>query len=419
MTSWRDITTLSILFLSLYFEVFMLVTYVRRRRLLHGRVKHEPQTHPDLPYVTIIVPCYNEEKTLAATIKSLLALDYPKEKLHIMAVDDGSTDGTFKALQEFADHSQIEILHKENGGKHTVLNMGIARTKSEFVGCLDADSYVNPDALLRIIKRFNDPEVMAVVPSLHIHMPRTPIQKMQKVEYTLGVFWRSILAELNSLYVTPGPFSIFRKSVFDKVGLYHKAHNTEDMEMAMRIQSNGLKIVCANDAVVHTSSPRSVMKLYKQRVRWTSGFLQNLRDYKKLVFNTKTGHLGALVLPIMILSTASIIFIISGWAYDMWRYFHGLIIRFEALGTRMFEWNGFNWHSWNWFFLHTSPIMFGGIVSLVIIIAFILVGAKLSKAKWPRITDFLWYGALYSIVAPLWLIRSVYNLITSKQTLWR
>ena len=397
----------------------MLVTYVRRRHLLHGRVKIQPQTHPDLPSVTIIVPCYNEEKTLSATIKSLLALDYPKEKLHIMAIDDGSTDNTRQALQEFAGHKQIEILHKENGGKHTVLNVGIERSTTDFVGCLDADSYVEPDALLRIIKRFNDPEVMAVVPSLHIHKASTPIQKMQKVEYTLGVFWRAILAELNSLYVTPGPFSIFRKSVFSKIGMYHKAHNTEDMEMAMRLQSNGLKIVCANDAVVHTSSPRTIPKLYKQRVRWTSGFLQNLRDYKRLVFNTKHGHLGALVLPVMIISTASIIFIVSGWAYDTWRYVHGALLRFEALGTRMFEWTGINWHSWNWFFIHTSPIMIAGLASLVIIISFIIIGARLSKTKWPNILDFLWYGALYSIVAPLWLIRSVINVITSKQTLWR
>lgn len=419
MTSWRDIVTLSILFVSLYFEVFMLVTYVRRRHRLHNRVKNQPQIHPDLPSVTIIVPCYNEEKTLANTIKSLLALDYPKEKLHIMAVNDGSTDNTRVALEEFANHPQIEILHKENGGKHTVLNMGIERAKSEFVGCLDADSYVNPDALLRIIKRFNDPEVMSVVPSLHIHKASTPIQKMQKVEYTLGVFWRSILAELNSLYVTPGPFSIFRKSVFEKIGLYRKAHNTEDMEMAMRLQSHNLKIVCANDAVVHTSSPRSVHKLYKQRVRWTSGFLQNLRDYKKIIFNTKHGHLGALVLPVMIISAASIIFIVSGWAYDTWRYLHNSLLRFEALGTRMFEWTGYNWHSWNWFFIHTSPIMIGGLASLVIIISFILIGARLSKTKWPKLTDFLWYGVLYSLVAPLWLIRSIFNVITSKQTLWR
>ena len=386
---------------------------------MHGRVKKEPQIHPDLPAVTIIVPCYNENKTLSATIKSLLDLNYPKEKLHIMAVDDGSTDNTMQALQEFAGNPQVEIIHKENGGKHTVLNMGIQRSKTDFVGCLDADSYVSKDALLRIIKRFNDPEVMAVVPSMHIHKARTPIQKMQKVEYTLGVFWRSILAELNSLYVTPGPFSIFRKSVFDKVGLYHKAHNTEDMEMAMRLQSHGCKIVCANDAVVHTSSPHTIPKLYKQRVRWTSGFLQNLRDYKKLVFNTKHGHLGTLVLPVMIISTASIIFVVLGWTYDFWKYWHGILIRFEALGIRMFEWTGFNWKSWNWFFFHTSPIMIGGIVSLAIIITFVLVGARLSKTKWPKVTDFLWYGALYSIVAPLWLIRSIYNLVTSRQTMWR
>ena len=397
----------------------MLVTYTRRRRLLHGRTKHTPVIHPDLPSVTIVVPCYNEEKTLVNTIKSLLALDYPTEKLHIMAINDGSTDGTHLALQAFAGNSQVEIIYKENGGKHTALNLGIERSTSDFFGCLDADSYVNPDALLRIVKRFNDQEVMAVVPSLHIYKPSTPVQKMQKVEYTLGVFWRSILAELNSLYVTPGPFSIFRKSVFEKVGKYRKAHNTEDMEMAMRLQSNGFKIVCANDAVVHTSSPRSIPKLYKQRVRWTSGTLQNLRDYRKMFFNTKHGHLGALVLPVLIVSTAGIMFVLSGVAYDIWHYLHSLLIRFEALGVRMFEWTGLSWHPINWFFVHTSPIVFGSVISLVIVVCFIFIGARLSKVKWPKITDFFWYVALYTVIAPIWLIRSVYNLFTSKQTLWR
>ncbi len=397
----------------------MLVTYVRRRHLLHGRTRTDPQTHPDLPDVTIIVPCFNEQKTLSATINSLLSLDYPKEKLHIMGIDDGSTDGTLAELNKFKGNPQVEIIHKENGGKHTVLNLGISRSNSEFIGCLDADSYVEPDALLRIVKRFKDTEVMAVVPSLHIYKPSTPVQKMQKVEYTLGVFWRSILAELNSLYVTPGPFSIFRKSVFDIVGNYRKAHNTEDMEMAMRLQSFGCKIVCANDAVVHTSSPRTIPKLYKQRVRWTSGTLQNLRDYKRLFFKTKHGHLGALVLPILIISTAGVVFVLTGWAYDVWHYFYISILRFEAIGTRMFEWTGINIHSWNWFFIHTSPILFGSVISLGIVICFILIGAKLSKAKWPKVTDFLWYAALYTVVAPIWLIRSVYNLFTSKQAMWR
>ena len=422
MTSWRDITTLGILFLSLYFEVFMLVTYVRRRQLLLGRAKKEAIIHPDLPSVTIIVPCYNEEKTLGNTINSLLALDYPKEKLYIMVINDGSTDNTRASLQKFATNPQVEILHKENGGKHTVLNLGIERATTEFIGCLDADSYVESDALLRIVKRFKDPEVMSVVPSIHIFKPGTPIQKMQKVEYTLGIFWRSILAELNSLYVTPGPFSIFRKSVFEKVGSYRKAHNTEDMEMALRLHSNHMKIAFANDAVVHTSSPKTIPKLYRQRVRWVSGFLKNVHDYKHMLFNTKYGNFSAFILPVMTISLASILFIVSGLAYDVWRYIHSAFLCFEAIGLRMFEWTGWSswgFHSWNWFFIHTSPIVIVGIISLAFTASFVIIGSRLSDVKLPRLADIVWYAMFNSIIAPLWLLHSIINFVFGKQTIWR
>src|SRR3989338_9600069 len=141
MYSIRDFITLTTLFCSLYFEIFMLITYLESRKTLYGRIKAPTSPDAQFPGVTIIVPCYNEEKTAAKTIESLLHLDYPKDKLHIMAINDGSTDDTALALEKYRGHPQIEIIYKENGGKHTVLNMGIARATTDFVGCLDADSY--------------------------------------------------------------------------------------------------------------------------------------------------------------------------------------------------------------------------------------------------------------------------------------
>ncbi len=420
MTSWRDLITLGILFLSLYFEVFLLITYFEKRHVMHWRVKRNmartETTDQELPGVTIIVPCYNEEKTLAKTIHSLLALDYPTDKLHIFAVNDGSTDGTPKALAEFATHPQVQIFHKENGGKHTVLNMGIELAKTDFVGCLDADSYAKHDALIRIMRKFDDQEVMAVVPSLHIYNAKTAVQKMQKVEYLIGVFIRTVLAEINALYVTPGPFSIFRKSVFDKIGYYRKAHNTEDMEMALRMQANNLRIACANDAVIYTSSPHTAINLHKQRVRWTSGFLANVKDYRRIMFNKKHGHVGNFVLPLMIVSTVSIIFIAITFFYDIGRFVLSFLDSFKALGMKMFE---FRMPTFSWFYTGTSPLMLASLCALIAVIAFIIVGAKLSKGNKPKVTDVAWYVALYSLIAPTWIIRSVVNVIFNKQTIWR
>src|ERR1035437_3869606 len=232
MSSLRDIATLSVLFMSLYYEIFMLITYFEHKKKIQGILHSKFLMHDDLPSVTVIVPCFNEEKTVGKTLDSLMALDYPKEKLNIVAVNDGSRDGTRQVLETYKNYSNFRIIEKENGGKHTALNLAIKEAKTEFVGCLDADSYAKPDSLLRLIRRFDKPEIMAVVPSLQVYSPQTVIQKVQKVEYIIGAFLRSILAELNALYVTPGPFSIFRKSVFEEIGYYKKAHNTEDMEVA-------------------------------------------------------------------------------------------------------------------------------------------------------------------------------------------
>ena len=122
------------LFISLFFEVFILITYLEIREELNLEKEYLSKNIGRFPTVTIIVPCFNEEHTLNKTIHSLLDLDYPKDRLSIIAVDDGSTDGTERELTKFKDHSQISILSKENGGKHTALNLALEKIHSDLVG---------------------------------------------------------------------------------------------------------------------------------------------------------------------------------------------------------------------------------------------------------------------------------------------
>ena len=397
----------------------MLITYIEHRKSLNKTSREELSkinVENSFPTVTIMVPCFNEQYTAVKTINSLLNLDYPTDKLHITVVNDGSTDGTALALEQFKNHPQIDIIHKENGGKHTALNLGIKQSNSEFVGCLDADSYVEPDTLKRIIKQFNNPIVMATVPSLHIYKPYTAIQKMQKVEYIVGIFFRSVLAEINALYVTPGPFSIFRKSVFEKIGYYRKAHNTEDMEMAMRMQSHGMKIASAHDAVVYTSSPNTIKKLYRQRVRWNSGTLKNIVDYRFMLMNNSYGHIGTFVLPVILILTVGILSVVGLFVYNLFRTAHIWLNHWSALGIHAFEWSA---PHFSWFFVGTSPVMFGTIVSFTIIGLIILFGSRLSRGNKPRIFDIMCYVFLYSIIAPFWIVKSLSNVVLSRQAVWR
>ncbi|MEI7463321.1 MAG: glycosyltransferase family 2 protein, partial [Candidatus Taylorbacteria bacterium] len=330
--------------------------------------------------------------------------------------NDGSTDNTRYVLERYVNNSQIEIIYKDNGGKHTALNLAIKKSDSQYIGCLDADSYARPDSLLRIISKFNKPEIMAVVPSLQVFEPKTIIQRMQKVEYIIGSFMRTILAEMNALYVTPGPFSIFRREVFETIGYYKEAHNTEDMEMAMRMQFNGLKIASAHDSIVFTSSPKNVKSLYKQRVRWTSGFLNNVRDYRSMLFNVNYGNIGMFVLPFMILSAMSVLYIVSIMAYDIINIFHSMYVRYMSIGTNMFDWS---WPSFNWFFLQTSPLVFCVIVAISLVLTFIIIGSYMSSGNRAKILEVVTYICLYSFIAPLWMMRSLYNVLLQKKLSWR
>ncbi|MBI3573976.1 glycosyltransferase, partial [Candidatus Kaiserbacteria bacterium] len=164
------------LFIALYFEVFLVLTFfdteARRRRRLH-RVE-------TFPSVSVIVPCYNEETTVAGTADSVLALDYLKEKLTLILVDDGSTDNTRGVIARYAKNAQVKIIHKENGGKHTALNVGIAAAKSEFVGCLDADSFVLPHALKLVMANFDDEKIGAVTSSMSVNAPSNILERMQE-----------------------------------------------------------------------------------------------------------------------------------------------------------------------------------------------------------------------------------------------
>ncbi|MDB5264455.1 MAG: glycosyltransferase family 2 protein, partial [Parcubacteria group bacterium] len=179
------------IFLGLYFEIFMLLTFLsapakeRRDRLASSAT----------PKIGIIVPCWNEETTIGGTVRSLLALDYPKDKLRIILVDDGSTDNTRIVMDSYEGNSQITIIHKENGGKHTAVNRGIEEaTDCEFVGCLDADSFVAEDALREIVSCFDDPKVAAATPAMSVFEPKSMLERMQNAEYIFGIVLRHTLS---------------------------------------------------------------------------------------------------------------------------------------------------------------------------------------------------------------------------------
>jgi len=401
------------LFVSLFFEVFLLLTFLENRSTMN---KKGGATPADFPSATIVVPCFNEEESVFGTVESLLALDYPKDKLKIMIIDDGSTDNSWDLIQKYKNHPNIEIFRKENGGKHTALNFAITKSTSDIIGCLDADSFVNPDALKNLVAYFSDKETMAVTPAIKIHAPNNILRKIQKVEYDWGIFLRKMLSLLDALYVTPGPFSFFRKEVFVNLGPYRKAHNTEDMEMAMRMQTHGYKIKNCHTAFVYTIAPNKFSKLFTQRTRWTYGFLKNIIDYRDLFFNKKQGNLGFFVLPVMIISTISTLWLAGSFVLDVGIKTKTWIQNLQAIN---FDLSSLKHINIELFYINTNVITLVTILILIITIILILIGRKLSEGNIKPSRDLLYFFFIYPFMAPLWLAKSVYGVLASKDTVWR
>jgi len=444
------------LFVSLYFEVFMLLAFIQSRMTRVARRIPPIKELADYPTVAIVVPCFNEAKTVAGTIESLLALDYPHDKLEIIVVDDGSTDGTFAVAQhyesersegyaaatvrvqqseyssrdpKYSEHliasvnagefrggvpftPRVKVFHKENGGKHSAMNYALSHTQAHLIGCLDADSIVDSSALKHIAPVFQNPHVAAVTPGILIKKPETMLQHMQNAEYRLSIFNRFTLAFLGSAFITPGPFSIFRANVVRETGGWRHGHSTEDLEMALRIQELGYSIGNAPAAAVYTGTPRTVRALFRQRVRWTYGFLRNAIDYRHMFTNKKYGNLGIIVLPTALLSIAIAIFFFLRVAFYAVIELSHQITRAQILGIMPH-------FSFNLFYLNTSAMWFLIYVSVALVLVLISVGSLIGTGsrRPPAGTPF--FVLFYSFLVPLWLGAAVIRAAFKTGVRWR
>lgn len=402
------------LFTVLYFEVFLLVSFLERRRVSStGSADASIVDTTNLPRVCVVVPCFNEARTLRTTLHSLLGLEYPKEKLEIVVVDDGSIDDTLIVARSFEHDSRVRVFHKENGGKHTAMNLALLHTQAELIGCLDADSIVAKDALLGIIPVFENKKVAAVTSGIHVREPRTLLQHMQKVEYRLSLFNRFAFATLGSLFITPGPFSFFRTSVVRELGGWRHGHSTEDMEMALRIQAAGHLIANAPNAVVHTDTPATLIGLSRQRIRWSYGWLRNAIDYRRMIGNTRFGNLGLIILPSALLSIAAGIFFFLSAVWSILQEIIQQITRIEVTGVLTPP------TITDVFYLNTSAVLFLIVVSMILIVVLISIGSFVgTNSRRPPLATPL-FLLFYGFLAPLWLSIALVRAAFKTGVRWR
>lgn len=417
---FSEIVVYTLAYFSLITGIFFLLSFFTKKRAIEDppfEVKGKK-----LPFVSIVMNAWNEEKTIEEVLSSLILIDYPKNKYEIIVVDDGSTDKTFEKAKEFSKKFNfVKVFHIENKGAAGAKNFGIKKAKGKIIVSFDGDTHVEPSALKKMLGYFEDKNVMAITASLNVQTPKNLLQRIQWVEYMLGIFLRKAFCLTNSIHVVPGPFTAYRKEFFEKHGYFQEGNITEDSEMAMRIQSKGYSIRNSISANVYTKTPETFNSLLKQRIRWYYGFTKNAITYRNL-FGLKHGNLGIVVFPSAFISVllAIIAFgVFISQSYDLISsYFARLLVTNFSLIPSLSS------IKLNYFidvvvnFITTKFFLFI-LISISIFTIMIAIGKKKSRDKrkmvWSCILFLLIYWFLYTF---WWLSMFFYKGVLRKKIKW-
>lgn len=235
--------------------------------------------------VTILVPAYNEERTIRATVLSMLDSDYPDKE--IIVINDGSTDTTEEKIRDIIDSGRIVYIRKHNGGKASALNMGLDAATGEVVICSDADSFFLPDTIRKTVRWFGNPLIDAVCGNDTPLNPSTLVQKILLLTTHIGTgFVRRALSVIGCLPIISGNIGAFRPSVLREIGGFMEIWG-EDLEVTFRLHKYRKKIIFDADTKVISECPSTLKALWKQRVRWMRSYIKIIFIHKDLFFNPK------------------------------------------------------------------------------------------------------------------------------------
>jgi cellulose synthase/poly-beta-1,6-N-acetylglucosamine synthase-like glycosyltransferase len=298
---------------------------------------------PLTPGISVLVPAFNEEAVIVESVRSLLALRYPRHE--VVVVSDGSTDNTIGALKEAFDLAPVRtalrdgvptaavrgtyvsrrdrrllVVDKENGGRSDALNAGLNAARHPYVCVIDADSLLEEDALLKVSKPIlDDPDVLAATGGtirianscrvdhgrvVEAHVPSSPLAAIQVVEYLRAfLVGRVGWSRINALGIISGAFGLFHRSLVEAVGGYWTNTVGEDFELTLRLhhhlrqRDEPYRIAFVSDPVCWTEVPEDLMTLGRQRRRWQRGLWEGLRRHQRMFLNPRYGVIGLVALP--------------------------------------------------------------------------------------------------------------------------
>ena len=249
------------------------------------------------PVVSVLIPCFNEEKVIVASVTRILASRW--SRLQVIVLDDGSKDQTATLVRDaFKDEPRVTLMSFDNGGKARALNQGLAHAAGEIIVALDADTLFPSETIAMLARWFDDPTVGAVAGNAIVGNRVNLVTRWQALEYvTAQNLERRALAALGAVTVVPGAVGAWRKTALLALGGYPPDTLAEDQDLTLAVQRAGWRVEFDPEARAYTEAPDSVAGLLKQRYRWSFGTLQCLWKHRDGLFNPKRPVLGFVALP--------------------------------------------------------------------------------------------------------------------------
>jgi cellulose synthase/poly-beta-1,6-N-acetylglucosamine synthase-like glycosyltransferase len=241
--------------------------------------------------VSVIVPAYNEAANIAATVRSLVANDYPR--IEVIVVDDGSTDGTAEIVRRLRLPG-VYVIRQQNAGKPAALNTGIAHARGDILVLVDGDTVFARDAIGRLVQPLTDAAVGAVSGNTKVANRTGLVGRWQHLEYVIGFNLDRRMYEMAACMPTvPGAIGAFRRAALLDAGGVSAQTLAEDTDVTMAVIRAGWRVVYQPDAVAWTEAPGGMRQLWRQRYRWCYGTLQSMWKHRRSVVERgASGRLG-------------------------------------------------------------------------------------------------------------------------------
>lgn len=390
-------------FIAFYFLSLHILIYIQNKKQIYETIK------PDkIRSLSIIIPCFNAEENIAKTVLAHLNSDYKGLK-KIIVVDDCSTDNSAAAIKELAKkHKQVMYVKtpKNTGNAAGAKNYGGKFVKTELIGFSDDDSIPKKDATSKMVGFFNDSKTGAVTSRVLVLGKENFLTRSQAIEYKVIAFTRKLFQFIESIYVTNGPLSIYRKKAFDQVKGFDIKNLTEDIEITWHFVSKGWKVHMSIPSIVYTYPPTKIKAWFHQRIRWNVGGIQTVAKYRSKV--AQCGMLGLFILPFF---TLSWFLGLTGLFFLAYRFAQYLSMKFlvakysVAASVPLITASELT--------LNPSILFFFGMLLFTLGMAYTITALRHSKEKGKiigyRIRDIFIYSIFYLLMYPPLLIVAFYK----------